>query len=155
MARPAEERFWEKVDQSGDCWLWRAATVSHMGYGHFWNGERVELAHRYSWRLANGAIPDGALILHACDVPRCVNPEHLYPGDHLQNARDKRKRGREANTVGSANGRALVNENDVAVIRLLWINSGLNQSQIGAMYGISRQAVSAIVRRERWADVAA
>jgi hypothetical protein len=107
--RPLSIRWAEKVEKSDDgCWLWTASTVGHMGYGHIWTGSTNETAHRVAWRLYYGSIPDGALVLHKCDVPACVNPEHLYLGDHSQNMRDKKERGREARLSGERNGRALI-----------------------------------------------
>lgn len=94
------DRFWEKVDIAGenDCWLWRSGRFDY-GYGMFWvNGANVG-AHAYSWRLANGDIPDGLNVCHSCDVPECVNPNHLYLGTDKDNAadRERKERGRKFN----------------------------------------------------------
>ena len=78
----AAERFWSKVDKGPECWTWTAATAN--GYGAFYLGrsnKRVELmgAHRWSYLINVGPIPDGLVLDHLCRNPRCVNPEHLEP----------------------------------------------------------------------------
>src|SRR5688500_6610017 len=66
--RTTQERFWEKVSTDGPCWLWQGATMGSLGYGQFrYAGPRSSYAHRVSWELANGPIPEGALVLHRCD----------------------------------------------------------------------------------------
>ena len=92
--RGPEDRFWAQVEKRGpdECWLWVGATLKGYGRGN-WNGEHY-YAHRKSWELANGPIPDGLYILHACDNPPCVNPAHLRPGTQAENVRDMVERGR-------------------------------------------------------------
>lgn len=88
-----EELFWNKVNQDGPiildtpCWIWTAYTFS-KGYGQFWNGSRIMLAHRYSWELHYGTLPKNLFICHKCDNPPCVNPEHLFLGTHQDNMDD-------------------------------------------------------------------
>ena len=75
----AEERFWPKVDRSGECWLWTANRLP-AGYGLFGAGGREKgavLAHRFSYELAHGPIPEGLVIDHLCRTPACVRPDHL------------------------------------------------------------------------------
>lgn len=69
------DRFWNKVE-IGDCWQWLAATNSR-GYGHFWDGTRLQYAHRFIWQELVGPIPEGLTIDHLCRNKRCVNPDHL------------------------------------------------------------------------------
>ena len=89
-----EDRFWRKVDKSGECWLWQGATYCRMHYGCLGIGGRTTRAHRFSWELHNGPIPDGLCVLHRCDVPRCVNPDHLFLGTKLDNMKDRTAKGR-------------------------------------------------------------
>jgi hypothetical protein len=88
------ERFWSKVDKSGECWLWTAYR-DHSGYGIFGLNGRNQRAPRVAYELLVGPIPQGMYILHSCDNPPCVNPSHLRVGTNLENVQDKMNRGRE------------------------------------------------------------
>lgn len=85
------ERFWARVDKSGDCWIW-TGTAAGAGYGHFYVGggrkNRIRTyAHRWSYEQTKGPIPAGLEIDHRCRVRRCVNPDHLEPATHAENQR--------------------------------------------------------------------
>lgn len=95
--RTLEERFWEKVDKSGECWVWTAKAKSAFGYGMLQRGARGEglvMAHRLSYELHFGPIPNGLCVLHSCDNPPCVRPDHLHLGTKADNMREKVERGR-------------------------------------------------------------
>lgn len=96
----AEERFWRYVEKTGDCWNWTGGRGGD-GYGHFYaeNDSRV-MAHRFSYRIHNGEIPDGLIICHRCDNPSCVRPDHLFLGTHLDNVRDMFSKGRNVSGMG-------------------------------------------------------
>lgn len=77
--RPLADRFWPKVNKTESCWLWTGAKDPN-GYGRINPGGRfggAALAHRISWELLRGPIPDGLVIDHLCRVPACVNPDHM------------------------------------------------------------------------------
>ena len=84
--RTPEERFWPKVDQTGDCWLWLAG--KSLGYGLFWvSPERRTTGHRFAYELLKGPIPEGLVLDHLCRNPSCVNPDHLEPVTTGENTR--------------------------------------------------------------------
>jgi hypothetical protein len=123
------ERFWSKVRKTPGCWLWTGA-ANNKGYGKIrLSGSRVMVsAHRASWILAfghleswNGDYKAGLCVLHRCDVPLCVNPEHLFLGTMSDNAMDMLSKGRHKFTPqpGASNGRAILTEADVQEIRCL------------------------------------
>lgn len=98
---PSEDRFWAKVDKSGDCWVWTASVFrERLGYGKFQTGSnrgesRVAYAHRVSWELHFGPIPNGLFVCHHCDNPPCVRPDHLFLGTAADNVRDMDRKGRD------------------------------------------------------------
>lgn len=101
MPLSSEELFWGKVDKSGECWLWLAGRKGGKcgrKYGSFITGGRLHkkqwYAHRYSYFLANGSIPDNLDIMHACDNGLCVNPAHLIAGTTRDNMCDAYKKNR-------------------------------------------------------------
>ena len=88
------ERFWMKVEKTESCWLWTAA-INKTGYGDFYASRTKHvLAHRFSWVLHYGPVPDGLFVCHHCDNPRCVRPDHLWLGTTQENTADMLKKGR-------------------------------------------------------------
>lgn len=94
-----EEQFWSKVNTTGknDCWYLKKSRGNNQ-YGNVsWEGKSYR-AHRVSWIIANGEIPEGMDICHICDHPGCVNPTHLFTGTQSDNAIDCVKKGRNPNS---------------------------------------------------------
>lgn len=95
---PVESRFWRYVDTSGDCWLWAGGSVNKKGYGQIQTGGKGSkhvLAHRLSYEMHHGVIPDGMVVMHKCDNPSCVNPDHLRVGTQSENIIDAMTKGRK------------------------------------------------------------
>lgn len=92
--RDVAARFWEKVDRTGDCWIWNSNTRPN-GYGLFWVPAwgKTTGAHRFAYILTHGSIPHGRFICHTCDNPTCVRPSHLFAGTHADNMRDMKAKG--------------------------------------------------------------
>lgn len=94
LPKTLEERFWAKVSQGDGCWLWQGSCGSPDAYGHITEGRKLLLAHRVSWVIHHGAIPDGLCVCHRCDNPRCVRPDHFFLGSHFENHQDAVRKGR-------------------------------------------------------------
>lgn len=90
------ERFWSKVDIQGlnDCWEW-TASIKDTGYGQIRINYKTLRAHRVSWEINYGEIPENMCVLHTCDNRKCVNPKHLWLGDKFDNMQDMSKKGRQ------------------------------------------------------------
>lgn len=149
------KRFEDKyipVPESG-CWIWTACCCS-SGYGKIGVGSAVERAHRVSWVIHNGPIPEGngyhgTCVLHRCDVPACVNPDHLFLGTIADNISDMMAKGRRGDTAlqGTAHGMSKLSSVDAIKI----FNDPRVQTDIALAYEISQTTISKIKRREHWA----
>lgn len=97
-----EDRFFAKVNKTPACWIWTGSTSGSKGYGKFsvtsrLYGRKMVRAHRFSWVLHHGVIPRGEHVLHRCDNPLCVNPDHLFLGTQRTNLQDMIQKGRHRN----------------------------------------------------------
>lgn len=153
--RTIDERLWHQVDKSGDCWEWHGACDQH-GYGHINIGKnKKKKTHRLSWEFANGPIPDGLCVLHTCDNPKCVKPEHLWLGTYKDNMQDCIAKGRFVflkSKPGEENNHAKLHDGDIRVIRDL-AESGLKPRYTSEFLGIDRSCVHRIINREAWSHV--
>lgn len=151
---PAQERFRRQYKKGEECWEWTGGTDRQF-YGRFsaeLHGVMHTKAHRYSWALQHGVpIPDGMVVCHSCDNPRCVNPAHLWLGTQDDNMRDKISKGRHVlnHARGEARPEAKLTESEVRVILL----DARPYAVIAADYGVHTQTISSIKNRKSWAHV--
>lgn len=149
-ASTQEQRFWERVNKRSDdgCWVW-TGIIRRNGYGYL-AGMR---AHRLSYEIHHGPIPDGFYVLHHCDNRPCVNPDHLYVGTALDNSRDMDRRSRRA--VGSRNGYSKLTEWDVRDIREMWANDTctLTMTEIARGYKVHQSTIGCVLNGTTWAHV--
>jgi hypothetical protein len=152
--RNSPETFWRRVDKGDDdeCWNW-TAWVNRFGYGQLsYQGRRV-LAHRLAFELAKQPIPDGMVIRHTCDNPKCCNPAHLEAGTQADNVADcatrRRTRGHFKDKPGSLNPSAKLTEDQVREIR----ESTATNAATAALYGVGATVVSNIRNRRLWRHV--
>ena len=143
-----EELFWAKVDKSGDCWEWKNGCCRGE-YGIFWFEGRAEGAHRVSWKLEYGSIPDGFCVLHHCDNPICVRPSHLWLGTHADNLGDMAEKDRS--THGEAHPQCKLREAQVLAIRQ--IGGSITQRLLARLFGISPTQVRNIIHRKQWVRI--
>lgn len=154
-------RFWTKVEvrEPDECWRWTAATRSkNAPYGALKIDGQVRLAHRVSFEIEHGSIPDGMFVCHRCDTPRCVNPAHLFAGSAQDNAVDALTKGRMLPYAGRVqNGRANLNarltDTTVAAIRRDRA-AGMKLVPLAAKYGVGYSTVRDVVHRRTWTHVA-
>jgi len=147
------------LDEKTGCWNW-SGPIKGFGYGFLTTGSRsdgsrkTETAHRYSFRLSNGDIPDGLWVLHHCDNPKCVNPCHLYLGDRKQNVADMINRGRRASDKGELNNNSVLSESDIIMIREERENNRTPYRKLAKKYGIkSHKTIMQICSGELWGHV--
>ena len=143
------DRFWRFVDKRADdeCWLW-TGTGTPQGYGHFIRANKeIWRAHRFSYEMSRGPIPHGYAVLHKCDNPRCVNPEHLSVGTIQDNNADKIAKGRQAR--GERLHSAKLSEDQVVKIR----RDTRPHRVIARDYGIGKSTVGSVKCGITWKHI--
>lgn len=150
------DRFWSKVERRGpeECWPWLASDDGR-GYGSINVGGKLKKASRVAYELANGQFDQRLEIRHTCDNPTCCNPAHLIPGTHAQNMADMWERGRANLRVcrGEEVYLAKLDEDAVRQIRAAYSSGGVKLADLGNRYGVTPQAIYAVVTRRNWAHV--
>lgn len=146
-------RFYTKIRFTEDCWVWTASIrYPKQGYGGFSYKGKIHSAHVIAFRMRNGRLPEGGSVRHTCDNPPCVNWDHLLEGTHQQNMQDMIKRGRNNPSRGVANGRSVLTESDVVIIRNLRAK-GYTGAVVADMFGVTEALVSKIYSRKMWTHV--
>jgi hypothetical protein len=154
VGRTPEQRFWEKVikAENDQCWEWQAATDDD-GYGIFGiEGCTAAKAHRVSYEWATGIKPGDLKVLHHCDNPPCVNPQHLYLGTPMDNMQDKIARGRAKYIHGEDHYGAKLTARQVRTIRRLR-NNGSSFRELAKKYNVTASNIMKIVTRDSWKHI--
>lgn len=191
MQASVAERFWSKVNEDGPmmkgmetkCWLWTAAVFGKTNYGAFQLERQAHRAHRVAWMLTFGEIPAALFVLHRCDNPKCVRPEHLFLGTHTDNMNDRDSKGRQAQgerhamttlpdlrgrlskimssskkhkesrPKGSTHWNSQVTERDVLKIRAEYTGKYGQYISLAKKYKTTRVVIMNIVKRKTWQHV--
>jgi hypothetical protein len=141
----ADDRFWSNVRKSKDCWDW-TGRFSKYGYGQVRREGREMRAHRLAWTLRYGPIPQGMCVLHLCDRPSCVRPEHLYLGTRFENVQDRCARA----MLRSGRARGIkITAAEVVELRRQWAFGEISTEQLGLSFGLEPGAASAFVVSSR------
>jgi hypothetical protein len=151
---PLVDRFWKKVQKTNGCWIWTGGKQDR-GYGVIGSGGkggRQLLAHRYSYQLHHGEIPDGLVVMHSCDNPSCVNPAHLSAGTWKDNTVDALKKGRLKTIFGNGenNARAKLKEDDVRYIKS---HPEIRSVDLAKMFNVSPQTICCVRKGRHWSSV--
>lgn len=151
---PMEERFWLLVERSPGCWEWGGNRMSN-GYGRIGVDRKKVLAHRASWLIHNGPIPDGVFVCHHCDNPPCVNPDHLFLGTQRDNIHDMLAKGRHQSQahLGEDHGMALLTEDNVRAMRAEYAAGGLTQKELAVRYGVDQTTISKAICGKTWKHI--
>lgn len=148
FGKSLSERFWSRVDTSDDCWVWIGAKQD-LGYGIIEDDAGVtRRATHVAWEVTYGSIPDGMRLLHRCDNPPCVRPDHLFLGTQADNVDDMIAKGR--NQHGETAAIAKLTEANVIEIRRRVATGTETRGQIAADFGICVGTISDIAHRKSW-----
>jgi hypothetical protein len=146
---PTSERFWMRVSKTDGCWNWTGYTTSG-GYGTIHVDGQTICAHRYSYVLHVGPIPDGVHVCHKCDNRRCVRPDHLFLGTRVDNMQDAIAKGRLPK--GEKRGHAKLNDDCVRELRQRYCD-GATLRELASRFKLSTATVHQIVLRRTWKHV--
>ena len=150
----SQRLFWEKVDKSGECWVWTASRDA-KGYGCFGVAGKIKRTHRLSFLMHNGEIPSHLIVCHSCDNPSCVNPDHLWLGTHQDNAidRERKNRGGRKGPEGSKAPHAKLTEAIVAQIKAIIAEGKTTHRSIAKQFGVHFATISDLATGKTWRHV--
>jgi hypothetical protein len=151
-----EERFWRNVDKKSDdeCWNWKLKPGS-KGYGILGaggKGGKTLLAHRYSYELNKGEIPKGLYVMHMCDNPRCVNPNHLVAGTPKDNTQDALNKNRLKSVFVDGENHKLAKLTNEQVLYIK-NNTEIKSFKLAEMFNVSKQIICDIRKNRRWKEI--
>ncbi len=158
-------RFWKfvSIPDLFSCWEW-TGNKHKRGYGKFWVDGRTDLAHRFSWVLHNGQVPESMFICHHCDNPSCVNPSHLFCGTPMDNRKDMVSKNRHYHgerhylkhsperVSGELNFLSKLKDQDVLDMRRRHRN-GETVSEISKDFDVTKANIYCIVNRVTWKHI--
>lgn len=152
------ERFWSKVDKNADngCWEWTGCIRN--GYGRISINDKMYQAHRVSWEIVNGEIPEGLFICHHCDNRKCIKPSHLFLGTNSDNMQDMIKKGRgnfnHPNIkIGEKNGASKLKNHEVRAIKHLAQSKIASINSLRKLYNISYNTIHCLLNEKTWKHI--
>jgi len=154
ISEDVKKRFFDKVEIPEDtskCWIW-TGSIGGCRYGGFLFNGKVDLAHRVSWMIHNGKIPDGMCVCHHCDNTKCVNPEHLFVGTQIDNIKDMCQKNRQRSLSGESNPQAKMTDLIVKEIKELY-KIGMKTCEISVLLNINRSTIENIKYGRRWKHI--
>ncbi len=167
-----KEKLLNKIKIINNCWEWQGG-LNNAGYGKIRNGKKHLSAHRLSYELFKGQIPEGKLVCHSCDNKKCVNPDHLWLGTQKENIQDAKKKGilpkqfgrkhseetlkklklrKHSDRRGDKHHLKKLTSDDVFKIREL-LDQGIKQVEIAKLYDVDSSAISNIKRKRNWSHI--
>lgn len=156
MARPFKgTTFWDRVEthlvHDGDCLLF-VGSRDECGYGRINKDGKLIRLHRAVWERDHGPIPESHVVMHKCDRPNCLNPEHLILGTQRDNIADMDNKGRRKSAIGSKNYSAKLKEADIPIIRDM-LERGDTCKFIGQIFGVTEMMIRHIKKGRAWRHV--
>lgn len=148
--KPVVDRLMARVDKTDTCWNWTGRSSAIFGYGLIGVRDRMVPAHRASWVIHNGKITDGLWVLHKCDNPKCVNPDHLFLGTPKANSEDASLKGRIAR--GERSGTHKLTDDQVLEIRARSA-AGETKESLAQEFNVWCSCICKIVKRQRWKHI--
>lgn len=146
-----EQRFWQRIikNSSDECWQWDGCKNA-FGYGTIRAEGKTFLAHRFSFKLAHGKLPNGLCICHTCDNPECCNPKHLFAATHDDNMKDRKRKGHYRDIHGENHPRARLTKQDVNAIRTIFSAGNITKTELAKRYGVSITHIGYIISNKSW-----
>lgn len=142
------KKFWYGVTKTPDCWIWSGRLDSDGRYGNIWIDGRIVKAHRVSYVLHKGPIPDNLIVRHLCHNKLCVNPDHLEAGTSQDNANDEKLAGKTQ--TGELSWASKLTADQVREIRLRYENGETNQRELARQYDVSYWTLNSIIKGKTW-----
>lgn len=148
-------RFWNNVEKTDGCWNYRG-TIDAKGYGQIYGLRKCRRAHRVSYELHCGPIPEGLGVLHHCDNRVCVRPDHLFVGTQADNMLDMDRKARRKGiftsegTTGTSNPSAVLDEEQVKAIRQSYKPRKTTHKDLAARFGVSPNTIYLILKNKTW-----